>query len=77
MFFCCGRRWETADRRVIASNGHIKFDTAEARKNVPSLELYYDGGHYIYGLNMFHQIHCLVSPWPDPMFWRTVLTWSW
>lgn len=28
---------------------------------MPSLELYYDRGHYLYGLNMFHQIHCLVS----------------
>jgi hypothetical protein len=46
---------------VIASNGHVKFDTEEARKNVPSVEIYYEPGHYIYGLNMFHQMHCLVS----------------
>lgn len=47
--------------RQLASNGHIRLDTEEARKNVPSVELYYEPGKYLYGLNMFHQIHCLVS----------------
>ncbi len=28
---------------------------------MPSLELYYKPGTFIYGVAMFHQLHCLVS----------------
>ena len=52
--------WKIVADGLAASNGHVKFDTEEARKNVPSVELYYDPGYYLYGLNMFHQLHCLV-----------------
>ncbi|OIW25147.1 hypothetical protein CONLIGDRAFT_648198 [Coniochaeta ligniaria NRRL 30616] len=41
------------------SNGHIILPMEEARKNVPSAEMYYEPGYYIYGLSMFHQVHCL------------------
>ena len=45
----------------IASQGHVRLPLDEAKKNVPSLELHFDLGNYLYGVSVFHQMHCLVS----------------
>lgn len=47
---------------TIASAGHVRLPLDEAKRNVPTLELYYDPGYYLYGVSVFHQMHCLVSP---------------
>lgn len=45
----------------IASTGHIRLPLEEAKKNIPTIELFYEPGYYLYGVSVFHQIHCLVS----------------
>lgn len=48
-------------QRFLASDGIFKLPEAEAAKNAPSSEVFFDPGNYVYGLAMFHQMHCLVG----------------